>query len=133
MSKKRDYTRYSKGPVESMESVETVVEDAVEPAETVVEPIEIAVEDVEQEPKIEEVKIEEPKIEEPESIVGIVTDCLKLNVREHPNSTAAILGVITASTDLIIIEEESTKDFYKICTSAGLEGYCMKKFITILP
>ena len=126
MSKKRDYTRYSKGPVESMESVETVVEDAVEPAETVVE-------DVEQEPKIEEVKAEEPKAEESESIVGIVTDCLKLNVREQPNSTAAILGVITASTDLIIIEEESTKDFYKICTSAGLEGYCMKKFITILP
>lgn len=127
MSKKRDYTRYSKGPVESMESVETAVEDVVEPVETAVEPAE-TVATVEQEPKIEE-----PKAEESESIVGIVTDCLKLNVREHPNSTAAILGVITASTDLIIIEEESTKDFYKICTSAGLEGYCMKKFITILP
>lgn len=135
MSKKRDYTRYSKGPVESMESVETVVEDVVEPAEIVVEDAveTVTTVEVEQEPKIEEVKVEEPKAEESESIVGIVTDCLKLNVREHPNSTAAILGVITASTDLIIIEEESTKDFYKICTSAGLEGYCMKKFITILP
>ena len=127
MSKKRDYTKYSKEPVETMEPVETVTEDIVEPVETV-EPVE-----VERESMVEECKIEEPKVEESKYLTGIVTDCLHLNVREDPHPTATILGVISASTELIIIEEESTTDFYKICTSAGLEGYCMKKFITILP
>ena len=135
MSKNRDYTKYSKGPVESIEPVETVVEDIIEPVETVaediIEPVETVVEDVqpvevEQEPK------EEPK-EEPKYATGIVTDCIKLNVREYPNSTAMILGTVHAGIELIIDNEESTEDFYKIYTSVGLEGYCMKKFVTIMP
>lgn len=125
MSKKRDYTRYSKEPIETKEPAEII-----EPVETMepMESVEIVTED------IQTVEVEqEPKIEEPKPIIGVVTDCLKLNVREFPNTTAPILGVITAATELIIIEEESTADFYKICTSAGLEGYCMKKFVTIMP
>lgn len=110
MSKKRDYTRYSKESAEIKEPVAEVEEIVVE------------------EPKIEEVTVEES-----EPIIGIVTDCTKLNVREQPSKTADILGVISAATELVIIEEESTEDYYKICTSAGLEGYCMKKFITIMP
>ena len=124
MSKKRDYTRYSKETV--VETAKAVVEpvNVIEVSEPVVEdiPIEAAVVEVKQESKFEEV----------EPIIGIVTNCAKLNVREQSNSTAAILGVIPANTELVIIEEESTKDFYKICTPAGLEGYCMKKFITII-
>lgn len=127
MSKKRDYTRYSKEPIETKEPVETM-----EPKEPM-ESVEIVTEDIQTVEVEQEPKIEEPKIEEPKPITGVVTDCLKLNVRERPNTTAAILGVITAATELIIIEEESTADFYKICTSAGLEGYCMKKFVTIMP
>ena len=124
MSKNRDYTRYSKPSIEANESVESIEID--EAVETVMEDVQI--EEVKQEPKVEE-----PEIEEPEPIIGVVTDCIKLNVRARPNQTAMILGVITAATELIIIEEESTRDFYKICTSAGLEGYCMKKFISIMP
>lgn len=129
MSKKRDYTRYSKDPVETKEAVEPVVEPVVEDIPTV----EVEQEPKIEEPKIEEPKIEEPKIEEPKLIIGVVTDCLKLNVRARPDAKAMILGVITAATELIITEEEPAKDFYKICTSAGLEGYCMKKFVTIMP
>ena len=125
MSKNRDYTKYSKGPVESIEPVETVTEEViVEPVETVVEEIVEPVETVEVE--------QEPK-EEPKYLTGIVTDCIKLNVRECPNSTAMILGTVNASVDLIIDSEESTEEFYKIYTSVGLEGYCMKKFVTIMP
>lgn len=121
MSKNRDYTRYSKVPTDSKEPVESI-----ETIETVID--DIPIEEVGQEPKVEESKIEESKY-----VTGIVTDCLKLNVREDPYPTATILGVISAATELIVIDEESTKDFYKICTSVGLEGYCMKKFITIMP
>ena len=137
MSKNRDYTRYSKGTIEGTEPVESVeTVEVMEPVESIetnesmesVETIETVTEDI----QTVEVK-QEPEIEEPEPIIGVVTDCTRLNVRARPYSTAMILGVITAATELIIIEEESTKDFYKICTSAGLEGYCMKKFITIMP
>ena len=133
MSKKLDYTKYSKEPIvakEPVESVETVVEE-IQAVEPVVEP---AIEEpVVEEPVIEEPVIEESVIDEPEPIIGVVTDCLKLNVREFATKNADILGVINAATELVIIEEESTKDFYKICTSTGLEGYCMKKFISIMP
>lgn len=125
MSNKRDYTRYSKEPVESKKPVEVVETEepkmAIEPVETVTEDIQT----VEVEP--------ESKIEEPKHVTGIVTDCVKLNVREDPYPTATILGAITAATELIVDKEASTNDFYKICTSAGLEGYCMKKFVTIIP
>ena len=139
MSKKLDYTKYSKEPIvakEPVESVETVEAEiqAVEPVieepiveEPVVESVEPVVEPVIEEPVVE------PVIDEPEPIIGVVTDCLKLNVREFATKNADILGVIDAATELVIIEEESTKDFYKICTSTGLEGYCMKKFISIMP
>ena len=136
MSKNRDYTKYSKGPVESIEPVETVTEEViVEPVETVVEEIVEPVETVAEEivEPVETVEVEQEPKEEPKYLTGIVTDCIKLNVRECPNSTAMILGTVNASVDLIIDSEESTEEFYKIYTSVGLEGYCMKKFVTIMP
>lgn len=119
MSNKRDYTRYSK---ENANLTETV------------EPVEVAEEIVDTTAEvIEEPIIEEPIIEEPKSISGIVTDCIKLNVREQPNPNADILGTINEGSEVIVSEDESTDDFYKICTSAGLDGYCMRKFISIMP
>lgn len=138
MGKKRDYTRYSKGPVESSETIEVEVADnSIETAAELSQPVEVEVEtttEVMQTAKVEqEPEVEEPKIEESKFVTGIVTDCVKLNVREDPDPTATILGTITAATELIVSKEESTEDYYKICTSVGLEGYCMKKFITIMP
>lgn len=121
MSKKRDYTRYSKSPVDSM--------DTVNPAETVTEDVT----PVEVEPETTTEVEQKSQAEEPKFVTGIVTDCAKLNVREDPDSTASILGTITASTELIVNKEESTEDYYKICTSVGLEGYCLKRYITIMP
>lgn len=105
MGKHKDYTRYSKEPSEVAEALtQEVIEEAVERAlEPVVKPT-----------------------------VGIVTDCARLNVRKEPDADAEIAFVISASTNLVVFEEESTEDFYKICTSAGTEGYCMKKFITLM-
>lgn len=135
MGKNRDYTRYSKGSVEPTES-----KVPANPIETIMEPIqpmeaeyENATETIQNVEVKSEVVAEEKWIEESKFVTGVVTDCIKLNVREEPTPTATILGTITASTELIIIEEGSTADFYKICTSAGLEGYCMKKFVTIIP
>lgn len=119
MSNNRDYTRYSKenaNLTEDVELVEVVEETAEETAEVIEEPM-----------------VEEPTIDESKHISGVVVDCVKLNVREQPNPNADILGIINEGSEVLVNEEESTDDFYKICTSAGLEGYCMRKFVSIMP
>lgn len=68
-----------------------------------------------------------------EEKIGVVTDCLVLNVREAPSSDAPVVCTINASTEIVIDEEESTDTFYKICTAAGVEGFCMKRYITLVP
>lgn len=70
----------------------------------------------------------EPAIEQT-SMVGVVVDCTKLNVRQEPRKDAAVVCEIPANSELTIYEDESTEDFYKVCTAAGAEGFCMRKFI----
>lgn len=102
--------------------------------EEVVEPVEVK----------EEVKVEEPTptpvVEEPKPVVkpeppkpltGKVTGCAKLNVRESANATANVLAVINEGSEVVINRIKSTVEFYAVCTAAGIEGYCMKKFITV--
>lgn len=76
--------------------------------------------------------VPEKEHEAKKEIAGIVTNCVRLNVRKEPDFDADILCTIDVSTNLIIDEEESTDKFYKICTSAGIEGYCVKTYITIV-
>lgn len=89
-------------------------------------------------------KMMNPPIEETEETVaqevttaeevvkmGVVTDCLKLNVRKEPSLDADILCEITALSSVVVEEDKSTADFYKVCTEAGIEGYCMKKYIAV--
>lgn len=64
---------------------------------------------------------------------GVVVDCIRLNVRSAPSIDAEVVCEIDCSTDMLVYEEESTDEFYKICTSSGIEGFCMKKFVTIVP
>jgi len=65
--------------------------------------------------------------------IGIVANCKKLNVREKPTVEAPVVCEIVCQTEVMIDEKESTEEFYKICTAAGIEGFCMKKFIAIRP
>lgn len=101
--KNRNYTNYSK-PVE-------VKEETVTPEVTPTP--------------------EPPAAPEVTEILGVVVDCEKLNVREEANAEADVVCTIPVGTEVMINEEESTDEFYKICTGAGVEGFCMKKFIDI--
>ncbi len=65
--------------------------------------------------------------------IGFVTNCKKLNVREKPRTDATIICEVDYQTELMIDENESTEEFYKVFTAAGIEGFCMKKFIAIQP
>ena len=92
-----------------------------------------AVEEAVVEAPVEEVKPTEEVVEEtkPEKVVkdGVVVNCAKLNVRKTPSKDADILGVISRYDDVKVYIDESTEDFYKVCTEAGVEGYCVKTFI----
>lgn len=68
-----------------------------------------------------------------EELIGTVADCDSLNVREAPSASAKIITTIPVLKEVIVDENESTTDFYKISTNEGIKGYCMRKYITIKP
>lgn len=70
--------------------------------------------------------------EEQVVVTGKVEGCERLNVRAESNKDSDVVCIIDKSTEVVIDLENSTEDFYKITTSQGIDGYCMKKFITIL-
>lgn len=74
----------------------------------------------------------ETEVEEtPVIIRGVVTNCVKLNVRKMPAANAGVVCVIDVSAEVTIDEENSTDEFYRVCTTSGIEGFCMKKYISI--
>lgn len=79
--------------------------------------------------EIADITTPEPEVSEP--VVGVVVDCPRLNVRVKPRTDADVVCIIERDSKVMIDEENSTKNFYKICTEVGIEGYCMKQFINI--
>ena len=69
-----------------------------------------------------------------ESKVGIVANCEKLNLRRSPlkdSDGANIITELHPGVAVVIDEDESTPNFYKVITEDGLEGYCMRQFIEV--
>ena len=69
-----------------------------------------------------------------ESKVGIVANCEKLNLRRSPlkdSDGANIITELLPGVAVVIDEDESTPNFYKVITEDGLEGYCMRQFIEV--
>lgn len=80
--------------------------------------------------------VDQPVEEAPkkESKVGIVANCEKLNLRRSPlkdSDGANIITELLPAVAVVIDEDESTSDFYKVTTETGLEGYCMRQFIEL--
>ena len=69
-----------------------------------------------------------------ESKVGIVANCEKLNLRRSPlkdSDGANIITELLPGVAVIIDEDKSTPNFYRVITEDGLEGYCMRQFIEV--
>jgi hypothetical protein len=66
-----------------------------------------------------------------EPLIGIVSDCLRLNIRKEPRADAPILCVTNALSEVMITTNKSTDNWYSVCTESGIEGFCMKKYIAI--
>ena len=80
--------------------------------------------------------VDQPVEEAPkkETKVGIVANCEKLNLRRSPlkdSDGANIITELLSGVAVVIDEDESTPNFYKVTTDTGLEGYCMKQFIEL--
>ena len=82
---------------------------------------------------IEDTETAQPDVvEEAAPVVrGVVVDCHKLNVRRAPSVNATVLCKIASDTEVVIDESKSKNDWYSVCTEAGIEGFCMKKYIAI--
>lgn len=93
------------------------------------------------EPQVEEVVNEAVETEEPvkevvakpasKTVYGVVTGCSKLRIRKSASVSAPVLLEINAGTKVAIDKRQSHKDWYKVCTEDGADGFCMKQFITL--
>ena len=82
-------------------------------------------------PVMETLQTVEAAEPEKKDLIGIVAGCTSLNVRTMPNVTSAIAAILSAGSEVMIDTAHSTTDFYKVCNAAGIEGYCMKQYITV--
>lgn len=62
---------------------------------------------------------------------GVVTECVRLNIRETPSADGDVVAVIDLLTEVVVDLEDSTDEFYKISTATGVKGFCMKKYIAL--
>ena len=70
--------------------------------------------------------------EKPIVLIGVVTGCKKLNVRQEPDKDSKVLCVIDRETEVQLPADYNENNyFYKICTSEGVIGYCMKQYIML--
>ena len=93
-----------------------------------VEQVETSIDETPVETPIETEPVEQ--LTESEPVEGTV-GCEKLYVRSDATVDSEPVGVINRDSKVFIYEDESTDEFYKVCTATGLEGYCMKKFISV--
>ncbi len=68
---------------------------------------------------------------EPIFRIGVVTDCDRLNILECPKPDAEIICKITALSELMIDDSKSSGEWLSVCTEAGLEGFCLRKFVAV--
>lgn len=67
----------------------------------------------------------------PKTVKGVVVGCAKLNVREQMNLGATVLDVLPVSSEVKVVADEVHDEWYHVFTKTGVEGFCMKKYISI--
>ena len=82
------------------------------------------------EPVVEQV-VEETTETHTEPVIGKVVKCGKLNVRKEPHISADIVCEVALDSELMIDLDKSTDEWFSVCTAAGSDGFCMKKFVDL--
>lgn len=129
MSHNKNYSKFSQKK-ENVNLEEIFPETEAVEADAEQEPIIDPVVEVEAE-QAQEIVEESQNTEEAVPTVGFVDNCECLRVRKESNVDSEELCIINKLSEVVIDLDNSTDYFYKVTTSEGVEGYCMKKFITI--
>lgn len=129
MSHNKNYSKFSQKK-ENVNLEEIFPETEAVEADAEQEPIMDPVVEAEAE-QAQEIVEESQEVEEAVSTVGFVDNCECLRVRKESNVDSEELCIINKLSEVVIDLDNSTDYFYKVTTSEGVEGYCMKKFITI--
>lgn len=129
MSHNKNYSKFSQKK-ENVNLEEIFPETEAVEADAEQEPIIDPVVEVEAE-QAQEIVEESQEVEEAVPTVGFVDNCECLRVRKESNVDSEELCIINKLSEVVIDLDNSTDYFYKVTTSEGVEGYCMKKFITI--
>ena len=129
MSHNKNYSKFSQKK-ENVNLEEIFPETEAVEADAEQEPIMDPVVEAEAE-QAQEIVEESQDVEEAVPTVGFVDNCECLRVRKESNVDSEELCIINKLSEVVIDLDNSTDYFYKVTTSEGVEGYCMKKFITI--
>ena len=113
---------------ENVEQVEETINEVEEPTNEIEETTGEVTEEV------TEPEVIVPSIEnnvENNEVIGKISGFEKLYVRKEASKYSEPVGIVTDKDYLSIDIIHSTDDFYKVITSNGLEGYCVKEFVKI--
>lgn len=97
---------------------EPVAESTTVPEEVADAPVPVTEEPIAPKKKVKKIK-------------GTVIGCAKLNVREQMNTNSTVLCVLPASSEVRVVANEKHDEWYHVFTETGVEGYCMKKYISV--
>ncbi len=113
-NKKKNYSKISTEKVKAEQNVEAEIVTSIEaPTEPVAETV-------------------EEKVTPAKIVTGVVTGCVKLNVRNNPSDKAHVECIIDKGTEVIVEGEDNGFYFVrKDNTTHGFNGWCMKKYISI--
>lgn len=107
-----NYSKVSTSKIESKNNKDIIFEKENVPVEETME--------------IKEINTEKETVTEPK-IIGIVSDCTRLNVRANPSKLAEVLMVINSGKEVEILPSPNGS-WYSVIVD-GIKGYCMKRFI----
>ena len=121
------------------QNIEEVTEVTKETAEESTEEVKETVEQVEETTEEVTDEVTEPEVIVPSiennvennEVIGKISGFEKLYVRKEASKDSEPVGIVTDKDDISIDITHSTDDFYKVITSNGLEGYCVKEFVKI--
>ena len=65
------------------------------------------------------------------NVIGVVTDCLKLNIREKPSKDSRVVTVVTVLTNWKLTWAIPMMTGTLSALLPGIEGFCMKKFVAV--
>ena len=64
-------------------------------------------------------------------VSGGITNCICSNIRKEPRIDSESLCVVDKGTEVMVSLNESTTTWYKVILASGIEGFCMKAYVSI--